>query len=324
MGRNTSRMVCICAAVLSFVLFTAGCGMLEDRALGNSDQAVLDEVPEYAGEPYTEVEGNRPGFTVKEIKEAGTDLRFFSEMDSLGRCGSAVSVVGRDTMPDGEREPIGMVRPSGWQLQKYDFIDNGGYLFNRCHLIGWQLTGENEEPRNLITGTRYMNTEGMLPFENRVAEYVRRTGNHVLYRSTPVFRGKELVARGVQLEAYSVEDRGRGVSFNVFCYNVQPGVEIEYLDGTSRALEQSKAVERQDAGKKESSAAEETNEEQEEYPPLDVPEGVTYVLNNNTMRFHRTDCRGARSIWEHNRSWFYGTREEAVEAGYVPCGMCEP
>ena len=314
MGRNTSRMVCICAAVLLSFFVAVGCGILEDRAPGNSDQAVLDEVPEYAGEPYTEVEGNRPGFTDKEIKGAGTDLRFFSDMDSLGRCGSAVSVVGRDTMPDGERGPIGMVRPSGWQLQKYDFIDNGGYLFNRCHLIGWQLTGENEEPRNLITGTRYMNTEGMLPFENRVAEYVRSTGNHVLYRSTPVFRGKELVARGVQLEAYSVEDRGRGVSFNVFCYNVQPGVEIEYLDGTSKAVEQ------KDAGEKETSA----DEEHEEYPPLDVPGGVTYVLNDNTMRFHRTDCKGARSISEHNRSWFYGTREEAIEAGYVPCGMCEP
>ena len=134
-------------------------------------------------------------------------------------------------MPFGERESIGMVKPTGWQIDKYDFIDNGGFIYNRCHLIGWQLTGQNEEEKNLITGTRYMNTEGMLPYENRVASYLRTSGEHVMYRVTPVFFGKEMLARGVQIEAYSVEYDGVGLSFNVFCYNVQPGVEINYSNG---------------------------------------------------------------------------------------------
>ena len=145
-----------------------------------------------------------------------------------------MAVVGKETMPKGERGSIGMVKPSGWHIDKYDFIDNGGFLYNRCHLIGWQLTGLNEEERNLITGTRYMNTEGMLPFENQAASYVRLTKRHVLYRVTPVFGKKELVARGVQIEAYSLENDGKGLHYNVYCYNVQPGVKINYKTGENR------------------------------------------------------------------------------------------
>ena len=154
-----------------------------------------------------------------------------SDLDSKGRCGVAFVCVDKQHMPEGEREEIDTIKPSGWEVGKYDFIDNGGFLFNRCHLIGWQLTGINAEERNLITGTRYFNVEGMLPYENRVAHYVRRTGNHVLYRVTPIFIGNELLCRGVQLEAASVEDKGEGLRFNVFCYNVQPGVEIDYRTG---------------------------------------------------------------------------------------------
>ena len=207
----------------------------------------LDKIPEYSGEPSVWVDGGKPDFTDKQIEKARNAVRKnskggplyqkFASLDGLGRCGTAIACVGPETMPEGERGPIGMVRPSGWKTIKYDFIDNGGFLYNRCHLIGWQLTGVNADERNLITGTRYLNTEGMLPYENEVASFVRRTGVHVLYRVTPVFKGNELVARGVHMEAQSIEDKGRGVSFNVYCYNVQPGVEINYLNGQSEAEE---------------------------------------------------------------------------------------
>ncbi len=214
----------------------------------------LSAVPEFSDEPSVRIDNGKPAFTDKQIDKVRKAVGIgksstssgagqtnykryekFASLDGLGRCGQAVACVGRETMPGGERGPIGMVRPSGWKIRKYDFIDNGGYLYNRCHLIGWQLTGVNADERNLITGTRYMNTEGMLPYENEIASYVRRTGNHVLYRVAPVFKGNELVARGVHMEALSLEDRGRGVSFNVYCYNAQPGVVIDYRSGGSEA-----------------------------------------------------------------------------------------
>ena len=189
----------------------------------------IDHLPDYSGDPAVEINSGIPAFAEEEFK-----TEFFqklSDLDSKGRCGVAFVCVDKQYMPEGEREKIDTIKPSGWEVGKYDFIDNGGFLFNRCHLIGWQLTGINAEERNLITGTRYFNVEGMLPYENRVAHYVRRTGNHVLYRVTPIFIGNELVCRGVQLEAASVEDKGEGLRFNVFCYNVQPGVEIDYKTG---------------------------------------------------------------------------------------------
>ena len=192
-------------------------------------------LPEYSGEPAVDINGGRPAFADEELTTSF--FQEFSELDSLGRCGAAEACLDREHMPEGERGEIEEVKPSGWRIAKYDFIDNGGFLFNRCHMIGWQLTGENEEARNLITGTRYFNVEGMLPYENRVASYIRRTKNHVMYRITPVFSGSELVCRGVQMEARSVEDKGEGISFNVFCYNVQPGVEIDYSTGYSQLAE---------------------------------------------------------------------------------------
>ena len=313
---NNVNAVAILLLAICMCFCAVSCGLRRESAdlSKNSDYAVLDEVPEWNGEPYIEVNGNVPELSKSEIrkseKAAGKGSRFirFTELDRLGRCGSVFAVVGPETMPEGERESIGMIKPSGWQISKYDFIDNGGYLYNRCHLVGWQLSGENDEERNLITGTRYMNTSGMLPFENEVAEYVRSTGNHVIYRATPIFRDDELLARGVTLEAYSLEDKGKGVTFNVFCYNVEPGVKISYKTGKN-ALDK-------DGGDKTGDV--------DHVEPLEVPEGVTFVLNNNTMRFHRTDCKGAATILEHNRSWFYGTREEAIDKGYVPCGMCKP
>lgn len=188
----------------------------------------LDDIPEYSGQPYVVIDGNVPDFT--EEDKTGESFESYSKLDFLGRCGSAFANIGTDLMPDGEREDISQIYPSGWENHEYDFID-GGYVYNRCHLIGFQLAGENANERNLITGTRYMNVEGMLPFENQVAEYVRETGNHVLYRVTPIYKGTDLVASGVQMEAWSVEDEGQSVQFNVYCYNVQPGVVIDYSDG---------------------------------------------------------------------------------------------
>lgn len=193
----------------------------------------LSEIPEYSGEPYIEVNGNEPDFPEEEWAEESFET--YSELDSLGRCGVAYANVGTDLMPTEKRGNIGHVKPSGWQTVKYDIVD-GKYLYNRCHLIGYQLSGENANKGNLITGTRYMNVEGMLPFENMVADYVKETDNHVLYRVTPMFDGNDLVAKGVHMEAYSVEDAGEGISYNVYVYNVQPGIEIDYATGESEEL----------------------------------------------------------------------------------------
>ena len=190
----------------------------------------IEDVPEYSGQPYVIINDNEPYFDKDDLTTQTFEK--YSSLDSLGRCGVAYANIGEETMPTEKRGNIGMIKPSGWQIKKYDFID-GKYLYNRCHLIGYQLSGENANEKNLITGTRYMNTEGMLPFENQVADYVKDTGNHVLYRVTPVFEGNHLVADGVLMEAMSVEDRGLDIEFNVFVYNVQPHVKIDYQTGKS-------------------------------------------------------------------------------------------
>lgn len=189
-------------------------------------------LPPYSGEPYISVCGGDPDFSENEI--TSVSYEYYSELDALGRCGVCIASVGQDIMPTEKRGSIGQVKPTGWHTVKYDFVD-GKYLYNRCHLIGFQLTGENANKRNLITGTRYLNVEGMLPFENMVADYVKETGNHVMYRVTPIFVGDELLARGVHIEAESVEDGGDGIMFNVFCYNVQPGVVLDYATGEGTA-----------------------------------------------------------------------------------------
>lgn len=197
-----------------------------------SNAKTLEDIPEYNGEPYVTIEGNVPSFDLDDVKTIG--FEYYSDLDSLGRCGVAYACVGKDTMPTADRESISSVKPSGWKNEKYDFVD-GGYIYNRCHLIGFQLAGENANEKNLITGTRYMNVEGMLPFENMIADYVKETGYHVCYEVTPVFEGNNLVASGVQLEAKSLEDDGEGIEFNVYCYNVQPGVSIDYATGENQA-----------------------------------------------------------------------------------------
>ena len=258
----------------------------------------VEDVPEYSGEPYVEINGNQPEF--EEYELTAVAFEDYSELDELGRCGEAEACVGEETMPTEERESIREVTPSGWENKQYDIVD-GGYVYNRCHLIGYQLTGENANEENLITGTRYMNTEGMLPFENEVAEYVHETANHVMYRVTPVFEGDNLVASGVQMEAESVEDDGEGVCFNVYVYNVQPDITIDYATGANWADA--------DGG---NSGAGQASEEQ------------TYILNKNTKKFHDPDCSGVDDIKKKNKKEFFGTRDELIEDGYEPCGRCRP
>ena len=277
-----------------FVLF-GGCASLAEPGSAPAAAVALEDVPAFSGAPYVELDGNQPAFS--EAERTAESFETYSALDELGRCGPAFACIGQDLMPTQERESISQVRPTGWQNAEYDFVD-GGYLYNRCHLIGFQLTGENANERNLITGTRYMNVEGMLPFENMVADYVKETGNHVLYRVTPVFEAEELVARGVQMEAWSVEDEGDGVCFNVYVYNNQPGVEIDYRTGESRA-----------AGAE--SSAEPAQDE-------------TYILNVRSKKFHRPNCASVDSMREENRETFHGSREALIEQGYAPCGSCNP
>ncbi len=198
---------------------------------GNNYSYTLDNIPEYDGKNYVIINDNKPDFD--ESDYSSSSYESYSDLDYLGRCGTAIANIGKDLMPTEERGSIGSVKPTGWHTIKYDNVD-GKYLYNRCHLIGYQLTGENANTKNLITCTRQMNTEGMLEFENEVADYIKETGNHVLYRVTPIYKEDNLLSSGVQMEGWSVEDSGEGISFNVFVYNVQDGIEIDYKTGESR------------------------------------------------------------------------------------------
>lgn len=226
----------LCASLIAVLLASLfGCASLpQERPQEDAVTITIDEVPVYSGDPYVVINDNEPSFSSEELES--DSFESYGELDDLGRCTIAFANLSSELMPQGERGSIGQVKPSGWQTVRYDSVD-GKYLYNRCHLIGWQLSGENANERNLITGTRYMNTEGMLPFENMVADYIKETDGHVLYRVTPIFVEDELVARGVQMEAYSIEDAGASICFNVFVYNVQPGIEIDYSDGSSRLSE---------------------------------------------------------------------------------------
>lgn len=227
MKKKKNVFLCLLMAlslICSFSVFPAS-------AETQKDVITPDNIPVYSGKAYVELNNNVPNFKKSEITEKAFEQ--YSELDKYGRCGVAYANVCEETMPTEERGAIGMIKPSGWNTVKYDCVD-GKYLYNRCHLIGYQLTAENANEKNLITGTRYLNIEGMLPFENMVADYVEETDNHVLYRVTPIYKGSNLLASGVQMEAYSVEDKGSGICFNVYCYNVQPGITIDYSDGSSR------------------------------------------------------------------------------------------
>lgn len=270
----------------------------------------ISTIPEYSGQPYAAVNDNIPFFTDAELTT--TSFESYSNLDSLGRCGVAYASVGTDIMPTEDRGKIGTVKPSGWQSIRYENVD-GKYLYNRCHLLGFQLTGENANERNLITGTRYLNIEGMLPFENMVADYVQETQNHVLYRVTPIFEGSNLLASGVLMEGYSVEDNGDGICFNVYCYNVQPGIKINYANGDSEAEDGSAPYGSSAAVTKpsnsEGTAASSSN--------------AAYIGNKNTKKFHYPNCGSVAQMKEKNKVPL-DSREQAISQGYDPCGNCNP
>ena len=285
-------------------------------AIGSTVTISLSSIPSYSGNPYTSVNNNVPYFT--EDDYTTVSYEYYSDLDSLGRCGVCVASIGTDLMPTEERGSIGDVKPTGWHLEKYDNVD-GKYLYNRCHLIGYQLSGENANTKNLITGTRYMNVQGMLPFENMVADYVKETGNHVLYRSTPVFDGNNLLASGVQLEGYSVEDNGSGICFNVFCYNVQPDISIDYATGDSTFV----GIVQEEIPETEETTAQ-TEPAEETNPPSEQGVEVTYILNTSSKKFHYPTCSSVDDMKEKNKQSFTGTRDEAIAQGYVPCKRCNP
>lgn len=298
------RASLLISVLLSFVVILSGCGGFTDGdATLNGENPdtpyyeTVNDVPEFDGEtPFVPIKGNVPDFSEGDLVTDSYEK--YSELDELGRCSVVMACVGVDIMPTEDRGSIGQVKPSGWQTVKYDIVD-GKYLYNRCHLIGFQLTGENANTKNLITGTRYLNIEGMLPFENMIADYVKETENHVIYRVTPIFDGSNLVARGVQMEAKSVEDNGEGILFNVYAYNSQPGISINYFNGAS-VLGEGVVFDNSNASE------------------------VKYILNTNSKKFHTAACKSAEGIGEKNKKVSYDTREALINQGYTPCKSCNP
>lgn len=274
-------------AALVFVFITA-----DKSAPTTHEPPVTEDLPAYSQELYSVIADNEPSFTPEQLQ--AEPYEYYSELDDLGRCGYAMACLSEELMPDEERTGIGHVRPSGWHTVKYDFVD-GKYLYNRCHLIGFQLAGENANEKNLITGTRSFNVSGMLPFENMVADYIQETGNRVLYRVTPVYEGNNLVASGVVMEAKSVEDQGEGICFHVYVYNVEPGVTIDYATGESWLDE-----------------------------AYFQTAGEEYVLNRNSKRFHKPDCGEIDNIKPENRETVIQSRDLLIAEGYKPCTRCSP
>lgn len=310
----------------------------QEDLVNNNSYVSLDAIPAYDGKAYVAVNNNEPFFTDSDMTT--TAFENYSDLDSLGRCGVAYANICKDIMPTEERGKIGMIKPSGWHTVKYDVIKDR-YLYNRCHLIGYQLAGENANPKNLITGTRYLNVEGMLPFENLVADYVNNTGNHVLYRVTPMFSGSNLVANGVLIEAKSVEDNGGGILFNVYCYNVQPGVGINYengdswLDGTTPQKQSAQTDTPQNEGSQSSagsgagesgssgstigSASSGSDSSAAENSAADSSNSETMVhITATGKKYHRAGCRTLK------KSDTEVTLDEAKSMGLSPCGICNP
>ena len=276
----------------------------------------LSSIPAYSGSPYVEVNGNCPFFSAEELTTQSYE--HYGDLDSLGRCTTATACIGKDLMPTEKRGDIGPVKPTGWHSVKYAGID-GNFLYNRCHLIGYQLTAENANEKNLITGTRYMNVDGMEPFESMTADYIKETGNHVLYRVTPVFEGDNLVAGDVLMEAESVEDNGAGILFCVYCYNVQPGVTIDYATGDSTGPEFTGSG----AGMANTETTQAAQPETTRAADNAQTATAAYIGNSNSMKFHKPDCPSVAKMSESNKVEF-STRDEAIADGYQPCKQCNP
>lgn len=298
--------LCLCMGLVPFSVFP---GAVQEV----SAQLQSEDIPSYTGSPYTQINDNVPDFPLDDYTTEAFET--YSDLDELGRCGVAYANVCQELMPTQKRGKIGQVKPSGWQTAKYDSVD-GKYLYNRCHLIGYQLTGENANEKNLITGTRYLNVDGMLPFENMVADYVKETGNHVLYRVTPIFTGDNLVADGVQMEAESVEDNGDGILFNVFCYNVQPGIGIDYATGDNWEDDSIPQPEEPDESQTQPAYDEEKTDTQSESV------GTTYIINTNTGKFHYPQCSSVGQMNDSNKEEYTGSRDDLIAQGYSPCKRC--
>ena len=288
------------------------------------------DVPAYSGKPYTAVNNNEPYFTSDNLTTEAFEN--YSELDALGRCGVAYANVCLETMPTEKRGNISEVKPTGWHSVKYDNVD-GKSLYNRCHLIGYQLTAENANQQNLITGTRYLNVDGMLPFENMVADYVKETDNHVLYRVTPIFTGDNLVADGVLMEGYSVEDEGDGICFCVYAYNVQPGITIDYATGDSWLSSEKGNSDSSSGGNSavSQSAADKSGTQQAAVQTESVKEtsapvstGTEYILNTNTKKFHYPSCSSVKQMKASNKKEYTGSRDDLIAQGYDPCKKCNP
>lgn len=298
--------LCLCMGLVPFSVFP---GAVQEV----SAQLQSEDIPSYTGSPYTQINDNVPDYPLDDYTTEAFET--YSDLDELGRCGVAYANVCQELMPTQKRGKIGQVKPSGWQTAKYDSVD-GKYLYNRCHLIGYQLTGENANEKNLITGTRYLNVDGMLPFENMVADYVKETGNHVLYRVTPIFTGDNLVADGVQMEAESVEDNGDGILFNVFCYNVQPGIGIDYATGDNWEDDSIPQAEEPDESQTQPAYDEEETDTQSESV------GTTYIINTNTGKFHYPQCSSVGQMNDSNKEEYTGSRDDLIAQGYSPCKRC--
>lgn len=272
------------------------------------------KIPKYSGSPYVKVHNNVPFFKKADLTKKVFER--YSRLDALGRCRTAFANVCKATMPKAKRGAIGMVKPTGWHTVKYNNVD-GKYLYNRCHLIGYQLTAENANEQNLMTGTRYLNVDGMLPFENMVADYVKETNNHVLYRVTPMYTGDNLLADGVLMEAKSVEDKGEGISYCVFVYNVQPGIKIDYETGESSAKNRSNEMSEHSTYHKRKSTSGYATSGSSSVK-------ATYIINENTRKFHTPDCRSVKMMKDKNKKRYTGKRKALIRSGYEPCKNCNP
>ena len=286
-------------------VFLSGCGVwFTNRVDGQNALFIgvtetnvdsVSDAPDFTDEPYVIINDNNPTFSDSDITTKSYE--YYSPLDELGRCGYVIACVGPETMPSEERGEIGMINPTGWHTVKYDVVD-GKYLYNCCHLIGFQLTGENANKNNLITGTRYLNIEGMLPFENLIADYIKETNNHVIYRVTPIFEGENLLASGVQMEGYSVEDNGEAICFNVYAYNSQPGVKIDYATGESSL----------------------TDDIEPETPKDEEP--ATYIINKSSKKFHVPSCSSVADMKPQNKTESNKSKNELIKLGYSPCKSC--
>lgn len=315
------------------------------KGVSKSTQKIdLASIPAFSNKAYITINDNNPYFTDSDYSTESFET--YSDLDSLGRCGVAYANIGKDLMPTEKRGDISSVKPSGWHSVKYDNVD-GKSLYNRCHLIGYQLTAENANEKNLITGTRYLNVDGMLPFENMVADYIKETGNHVLYRVTPVFEGDNLVASGVQMEAKSVEDKGKGICFNIYAYNNQPGIAIDYANGDSHLTstgqsgtssvsagsngsKNSNSTSTSSSSGKNSSSSSNSSKntastnKQTSTSSTQSSSTETYVLNKDTHKFHKPSCADVKKISADNREDYNGSRDQLISDGYMACKKCNP